>query len=185
MKRIVLKFGLLAGGVLALVMVVSQALAARIDFEGLAVIGYTTMLLAFLMIFFGVRTYRDTVLDGRIAFGRAFKVGIMITAIASACYVVTWEILVATISSDFAQQYADFSVKKAREAGASAEQLAAKEREMKSFVENYRNPFYRAPLTFLEPLPVGLLVTLVCAGALSRKKGVGAGSTVTRATASG
>ena len=97
----------------------------------------------------------------------------------------TWEILVATISSDFAQKYADFSVKKARETGASAEQLAAKEREMKSFVENYRNPFYRAPLTFLEPLPVGLLVTLVCAGALSRKKGVGAGSTVTRATASG
>ena len=64
----------------------------RIGFDKGEIIGYTTMVLAFLMVFFGIRSYRDTVLDGTIGFGRAFQVGILITLIASVCYVATWQV---------------------------------------------------------------------------------------------
>ena len=52
-------------------------------------IGYTGMVLAFLMVYFGVRSYRDNVAGGQIGFGRAFVVGLAITFVASACYVAT------------------------------------------------------------------------------------------------
>jgi len=40
---------------------------------------------------------------------------------------------------------------------------------MAAFVENYKNPLVNIAITFLEPLPVGLLVTLISAGVLSRR----------------
>ena len=39
------------------------------------------MVLAFLMVFFGVRSYRDNVAGGHVTFGRAFKVGLLITLV--------------------------------------------------------------------------------------------------------
>ena len=53
------------------------------------VIGYTTMVLSFMLVFFGIRSYRENVGEGTIAFGRAFAVGILITLISSVLYVVT------------------------------------------------------------------------------------------------
>jgi hypothetical protein len=43
---------------------------------------------------------------------------------------------------------------------------------MNELKEMYRNPLVNIALTFLEPLPVGLLFTLVTAVALSRKRRV-------------
>ena len=47
----------------------------QIGFDRGVIVGYTSMVLAFLMVFFGVRSYRDNVAGGHVTFGRAFKVG--------------------------------------------------------------------------------------------------------------
>src|SRR5215831_14976069 len=47
------------------------------------IIGYTTMVLAGLLVFFGIRTYRDNFSSGTLTFARAFAVGILITVIAN------------------------------------------------------------------------------------------------------
>jgi hypothetical protein len=41
---------------------------------------------------------------------------------------------------------------------------------MDEFVEWYQNPAVNAAITFLEPLPVALIVALVSAGVLSRRR---------------
>ena len=61
MRRIVLTFGLIAGAVLSAVMFATMPFHDRIGFDRGAMIGYAAMVLAFLMIFFGVRAYRDSV----------------------------------------------------------------------------------------------------------------------------
>src|SRR4051794_9724156 len=93
MKRIVWTFGLIAGAVLSVMMLLTVPFMDRIGNDHGEVIGYTTMVVAFLMVYFGIRTYRDSVMGGTIRFGQAFKVGILITLIACVCYVVTWEVL--------------------------------------------------------------------------------------------
>lgn len=46
------------------------------------VIGYTTIVLSFLLVFLGIRSYRENVGNGRITFGRAFGVDILITLVS-------------------------------------------------------------------------------------------------------
>ena len=86
MRRIVLTFGLIAGAILAAMMLITVPFQDRIPFDKAAVIGYTSMVLAFLMVFVGVKTYRDNVAGGRVTFGRAFTVGLLITMVASVCW---------------------------------------------------------------------------------------------------
>ncbi len=169
MKRIVLTFGLIAGAILAVMMVITSRFMDQIGFDRGEVIGYTTMVLAFLMTFFGVRSYRDTVGGGAISFGRALKVGLLITVVASACYVATWEVIYYKVAPDFGDKYAAYAVEKVKKSGAPQAEIDAQTKKMTQFKEMYRNPFMNIAITFLEPLPVGLLVTLISAGVLRRK----------------
>jgi len=170
MKRIVLTFGLIAGAILAVMMLLTLPFHDQIGFDKGYIIGYTTMVLAFLMIFVGVKTYRDTVAGGKVTFGQAFKVGLLIMLVASVCYVVTWEFIYYTISPDYLDKYASYSIEKLKQSGASAEVIAAKTQEMAKFKVMYQNPLVNIAFTLLEPLPVGLLFTLVAAAVLSRKR---------------
>ena len=170
MRKIVLTFGLIAGAILSAMMLITLPFHDEIGFDKSLIVGYTTMVLAFLMVFFGVRSYRDNVAGGSVTFGRAFMVGLMITAVASVCYVATWELVGQQLAPDYLDKYAAYSVEKARKSGATDAQIAAKTKEMTEFKEMYKNPLVNISLTFLEPLPVGLLFTLVAAAVLSRKR---------------
>ena len=169
MKRIVWTFGLIAGAIMAAMMAIAMAFEKQIGDKG-EVIGYTTMILAFLMVYFGIRSYRDNVMAGVIGFGRALKVGILITLIASACYVAAWEVIYRTMAPDFAEKYAARAIEKARAGGATEAQLEAQKKAMAKFSEAYKNPVVNVGLTFLEVFPVGVVVVLVSAGVLSRRK---------------
>ena len=69
------------------------------------IIGYTTLVVAFVFVFFGIRSYRENVGNGYITFGRAFKVGILITLIACLCYVISWQIVYYGFVPDFGEKY--------------------------------------------------------------------------------
>jgi hypothetical protein len=76
MRKTVLTFGFIAGAILSVMMLVTIPFHDRIGFGwGGLVIGYASMVLAFLMVFVGVRLYRDNVAGGSVTFGRALKVG--------------------------------------------------------------------------------------------------------------
>jgi hypothetical protein len=170
MRKIVLTFGLIAGAFLSAMMFITLPFQDQIGFDKGAIIGYTTMVLAFLMVFFGVKSYRDNVAGESMTFGRAFKVGLMITAVASVCYVATWELIYYQLAPDFGEKYAAYTVEKAKKSGATDAQIAAQIQQMTAFKEMYKNPLVNIALTLLEPLPVGILFTLVTAGVLSRKR---------------
>ena len=170
MRKIVLTYGLIAGAILSVMMLVTIPFQDRIDFDKGAVIGYTTMVIAFLMIFFGVRSYRDNVAGGSVGFGRALGVGLLITLIASICYVVTWQFIYYRLTPDFMDKYSAYTIEKARKSGATDATIAARTKEMAEFSEMYKNPLINVAFTFLEPLPVGVVFALVTAGVLCRRR---------------
>ena len=92
MKRTVLVFGIISGVVSSLMMFLTVPLINRgtINFDNGEVIGYTAIFLSFLLVFFGIRSYRENH-GGTISFGRAFAVGILITLISCVFYVASWE----------------------------------------------------------------------------------------------
>lgn len=170
MKKIVLTFGLISGAILSAMMLVTIPFHDAIGFDRGLIIGYTTMVLAFLLIFFGVRSYRDNIAGGTVRFGRAFAVAALIGVVASLCYVATWEVVYFKFAPDYLTKYQAHVLEKERADGASADAIARKKAELDKFAEMYKNPAINAGMTFLEPLPVALIVALVSAGVLSRRK---------------
>ena len=53
----------------------SLLLADKIGSGHSMTVGYTIMVASFLLIYFGIRSYRDNDLAGQISFGRAFSCG--------------------------------------------------------------------------------------------------------------
>jgi hypothetical protein len=170
MSKTVFTFGLIAGAVLSAMMLISLPFHDAIGFEKAEVLGYTTMVVAFLLVYFGVRSYRDNVGNGTVRFGRAFGVGISIVVIASLCYVATWLVAGSRMAPDYMAKYQTHIIEKARADGESEAQIAARQAEMQEFAKMAENPAVMAAFTFIEPLPVGLIISLVSAGVLSRRK---------------
>jgi hypothetical protein len=182
MKKIVWTFGLIAGAVLSAMMVVTLPIEAK--FENVAeVVGYTTMVLAFLLIYFGIRSYRDTVGGGSVSFGRALAIGALITAVSSACYVATWEALYFKLAPSMAARFDVVAIEKAKRGAATPEEAQRKTAETERFLASYKNPLMNSAITFLEPLPVGLVITLVSAGVLRRKREEEAGAALATSAA--
>lgn len=172
MKKIVLTFGLISGLVCAALMTVNTVLANRIGFDRALFVGYTVIVLSFLLVFFGIRSYRENAGDGAISFGRGFTVGILITLITCVFYVASWEIISSNFMPHFMDNYSAHLEEKARASGLSQAALAAQLQEIEREKALYANPFYNAAMTFMEPFPVGLAMTLLSAAVL-RKKRVG------------
>jgi hypothetical protein len=169
-RKIVLTFGLISGAILSVMMLLTMLFKDRIGFDRAAVIGYSTMVLAFLMIFVGVKSYRDNVAGGSVSFGRAFQVGLLILIVATVCYVATWQVIYYKVAPDFGEKFAAYQVEKVKQSGAPEAEIARQIREVEDFQVRYRNPLVNIAWTFIEPMPVGLLFALIAAGALSRKR---------------
>jgi hypothetical protein len=170
MRKTVLTFGLISGVIISIMMLVTVPFHDAIGFDRAEVIGYTTMILSFLLIFFGIRSYRDNVAGGSVGFGRAFAVGALIAVVASICYVATWEVIYFKFAPDFLAKYQAHMIGKARAKGESQTAIDKKVADMQKFAERYKNPAFNAAITFIEPLPVGLIIALVSAGILRRRK---------------
>jgi hypothetical protein len=170
MKRPVLTFGLIAGAVMSAMLLVTLPFRDSISGETGMIIGYTGMIAAFLGVYFGVRAYRDQTLGGSIGFGKALTVGLLITAIATTCYVVTWEVIYFKLAPDYKARMLEMGVERAKASDKPSEQVAKDIVDLNAFIANYDNPLYNVAITFVEPLPVGLVYSLISAALLSRKK---------------
>src|SRR4051794_4756268 len=170
MKKTIVRFGLISGALISVMMLLTLPFHDRIGFDRSLYVGYTTMVLAFLLVFFGIRSYRDNVGGGEITFGKAFLIGLGIVAISCVCYVITWEALYFTVMHDYIDKYAAYIIGKARSSGATEAMIQQKVQEMARLKEMLENPLINAAMVFLEPLPVGLVMALVSAGLLRKKK---------------
>jgi hypothetical protein len=153
-KKTVITFGLISGVISSLLMACFIPFYHRIGNDRALVLGYTSIVLSFLMVYFGIRSYRDNVADGQISFAKGFGIGICITLISCVFYVA---------------QYSATMIAKAQASGESAQVVEAKIDEIERMKVMYANPLYNVLYTFIEPFPVGLLITLLSAAVLRKK----------------
>jgi hypothetical protein len=170
-RRLIWRYGALSAAVLVglAAIHVPLSLDGTIPFSAGRTVGYASMVLAFVVVFFGIRAYRDEVAGGVLPFGRAFKVGMLMTLIVCAAYVVSWQIAYRAFFPDFLDTYGKAYLADLEQGGATAAELTAARTEMGKFAELYENPLFNVAITLLEVLPVGLIVTLVSAAILRRK----------------
>jgi amino acid transporter len=173
MKKNIIIYGLIAGIVVSIAMLSTvnylSHCKGNVDYNTSMLIGYASMLIAFSLVFVGIRNYRDKYSGGTISFGKAFKIGIMIVLIASTAYVVAWLIDYFFFIPDFMEKYSAHMLDKLKASGASQVEIDKQTKEMANFGTMYKNPFFNAMMTYMEILPVGLIVTIISSLILKRK----------------
>ncbi len=173
MKKNIIIYGLIAGILVSIFMLSTvnylSHCEGNVDYNTSMLIGYASMLIAFSLVFVGIRNYRDKYNEGIISFGKAFKIGIVIVLIASTIYVVAWLIDYFFFIPDFLEKYSAHTLDELKASGASQIEIDKQTKEMADFAEMYKNPFFNAMMTYVEILPVGLIVTLISSLILKRK----------------
>ena len=173
MKKNIIIYGLIAGIVVSILMLFSinyiGHVDGKVDYDTSLLIGYASMLIAFSLVYVGIRNYRDKYNGGVISFGKAFKIGIMIVLIASTIYVVAWLIDYFFFIPDFMEKFSAQELDKLKTSGVSQIEIDKQTKEMADFARMYKNPLFNAMMTYAEILPVGLIVTLISSLILKRK----------------
>ncbi len=176
MKKTVWTFGLIAGTIVAIALLAGMALMTgpdgKADMEGGTIFGYTSMIVVLSLIFFGIRSYRDNHLGGNISFGKALKIGLLITSVASVMYVATWMVYYHTsdMAEQFGKQYTEHLTESMRADGASEEEITRTLNENQDFMKMYdSNPAFMFAVTLMEIFPVGLVISLISSFFLKAK----------------
>jgi hypothetical protein len=171
MRKVVLTYGLIAGLIVSLLVVVTWSLVPyESDMAMSMLLGYANMLIALSMIFFAIRNYRDNYLGGTITWGRGFMVGLYVSIVASILYVIGWKIFSSIAMPDFWETYGKHTLEGMVKRGASAAEIA----ETTKQIEYYKHmpALVEWGMTFLEIFPVGLIISAISALILSRKPNV-------------
>lgn len=172
MKKTVITYGIIAGIITGGLMLATMPLFVDgiIKMENGLWIGYTGMVIALSLVFFGVKSFRDHHAEGKITFGKGLLVGLGITLIASLFYVIAWEITFSRSGEWFMQQWSTGELDKLKTSGATEAELKIAEQKWDEFGLLYQNPLIRFGMTLMEIFPVGILISLISAALLRKKE---------------
>lgn len=164
MKKIMLTFGLIIGALLcANLFFMTYVIYSMPELEPQDALGFLFYFLVFALVFFGIRNYRNKELAGAITFGKAFKVGALISLMGSSIYVVVWLVFYYLFVPDFFEAFSDYFLRHCAQ-----DELESKKAQLDFMRIFYQNPFGVVFMTYLEVLPYGLIVSLVSALALRK-----------------
>lgn len=164
MNKIILKNGLFGSIIVsALLVFVTMYMRANPEKEVSMFIGFTVMTLAFFFLVWGIKQQREAN-NGSISFGKAFMTGFWISLIISTIYVLVWLIILYNFFPNFAEHYTDMAIQKA-----SPDEVAKVTEEMNSFKEMYKNPIMVILFTYMEILPLGIVISFISALILKKK----------------
>lgn len=174
MKKTILVFGLISGVIISTFMAISMYMmscsSGTEDMTSGMIIGFSAMAVAFSFIFVGIKNFRDKQNGGTITFGKAFLIGSMISLIASTLYVLTWGVEFHYFMPDFIDKYSAMEIEKLQTGdlkGVELEEAIKKVEDTNYLYKN--NIFFFAMYTYVEILPVGILITLISSLILRRK----------------
>lgn len=176
MKKTILVFGAISGVIISTFMGISMAIMGCSGGEpgnGSMIMGFTAMAVAFSFVFVGIKNYRDKENAGLITFGKAFQIGFLISLIASTLYVLTWAVEFHFFMPDFMDKYSAMQAKEVTESGITGDALTQALQKIQDDNHSYKtNPFFFTVYTYMEILPVGIIITLLSALILKRKTAV-------------
>ena len=169
MKKIVLTYGLIGGAIVSAFMAITMpGMDENTDMGNAQLIGYASMIVALSTIFLGIKKYRDAYSNGVISFGKAFLTGLYIALIASTLYVITWMVLSEFFLQDFMANYTASAIEDIKASGLSEAETKEQIESTQNMMEMYKNPVFKFFFTYVEILPVGILISLISAAILRK-----------------
>ena len=167
MKKTVIKFGLYGFLTAAILFLLALVLGGKLSYGTQEIIGYSSIVVSLVFVFFGIKNYRDKENHGSISFGKALGIGMLITLFAALGFAIIDFIYTAYINPDFLNQFVNHSIENLEKTYSGAE-LATKTAELKNSMEGMTSSIL-ALIMFATVLLIGFVVSLISSFILNKK----------------
>ena len=176
MKNAIIKYGLYGVAVLLGINIIFWAIigpAEPDNFKIGEIVGYSTIVLSLLFIFFGIRHYRDEVNQGNVKFWRAFLLGLGIAALPALGFAIYNYVYIEILDPAFMDKYWSYSMEKAK-MSMEASDYQAHVQKMKESKDFYMNTFFQSGLMFFTVFLIGVVISLISAFILKKEESLSA-----------
>ena len=172
MKIFVFKYGLYSAVFLILFglitfLLIGGAKAESQDYAKGEVIGYLSIILSLIFVYFGMKEYRDKGNDGAISFGKALKVGSLIVLFPSVAFAIYNIFYIEVLDPDFADKYYEYQMEKMK-SDADPGEYASIEASLADQKEMWGNVPFQTVLMFMTVYIIGFIISLLSSFILSR-----------------
>jgi len=168
MKNTIFKYGIYALVTAIVLFLLALFLGKSLDYSTQEVIGYLSMVASLSFVFFGIKYYRDNENEGKVSFGKALQIGLLISVFAGIGFGVIDYIYTTAINPDFATEYLDKSLETMKST-LSAEEFAVKKAELEQQMEAYGGSGFMAFIMFISVVIIGFIISLLSSLFLQRK----------------
>lgn len=169
MKQTAVRFGMYSLlSILVLSCIHFFVLMYRLNYSQLEVVGYLTMTLPMIFVFFGIRYYRDEKNNGSLSFVRGLKVGVFIVLFPSIFFGLFDILYTEVFNPGWLNDYYHYQREQLIK-NTAPDKLAVKLKAMKDQKEFFSNPFFQFLVVFLTVFLIGFIVSIISALALKRK----------------
>ena len=132
------------------------------------IVGYATIVVALIPVYFGIKQYRDRILDGHIGFWRAVGIGVGVTSFPSVIFALYNYIYVKWIDPDFTETYYEYAMQNAQ-AEMTAAEFQAYASDMQAQQAMFTDPWMMTIVMFMTVFLIGVIIATVSALILQKK----------------
>ncbi|MFK5947678.1 MAG: DUF4199 domain-containing protein [Methylococcales bacterium] len=162
MKNTIFKYGLIAGIIIIAIPTISGWITGHgpETYETGEIIGYSTIILSLMMIFFAVAEYQKKHQDEFVGFRKVFLMGAGISFISGFMFGLYNVIYAIYINPEFVQQYYDYYISNIQNSGATEESIAQQIQQLESEKQYFMNPAFNFIVMFATVFIIGLVVSI-------------------------
>lgn len=164
MKSMFWRYGFISIGLMALVLVIGYVLGVRTeieDFDNGKIVGYSSMIIALLAIYFAIKKYRDEHNGGSVTFWQAFKIGLIISLFPSVLFAAYNHVYVEFIDPDFMVKYTQYTMQQASGGEVSMDAVMTELERQKEEMPLFFNVYFQDALMFFNVFIFGVILSVI------------------------
>ena len=167
MKKTVLRYALYSAITMVILFTISFLLFRGFGYAGQEVVGYASIIISQLFVFFAIKHYRDRHNGGQVSFGKGMKVGLLIVLVPSFIFGLFSVLYATVIDPDFNNKYYNQQLAELQKSLPPAE-FEKQRAIMESQKAMFDNPAFNFILMFLTVFVIGVIITVISSLILRR-----------------
>lgn len=167
MKKTVLRYGAYGSVFIILLFLLKYWFLNSLSYDNQEVLGWLSMVLAMVFVFFGIKYYRDKVNNGLLSFGQGIKVGLLIVLLPSIAFGLFDLVYVAYMDPGFMEKYYAYKVAEVT-AATPPDKLAETLKTLEQQKEFFASPLMQFLTMAISVFAIGVIATVISSFILKR-----------------
>lgn len=169
MKKTIKKYGIYGFFSSLILFQIAFTIGESFPYSVQEILGYLTIVIALLFVFFAIKHYRDKENQGKLTLKNGILIGLTITFFVALGSAIADYIYVTILYPDFVTDYSNYQLEKLKTT-LSANDFEVKRQEMMNNIKTIGRPEVMALVMFVTVIILGTIITLLSSLLLQNKK---------------